>query len=779
MAKGTIKNLVKTYGFIDQDESQEDVFFLQRWVENVPSSGLREGLRLEYETQRTEKGLQAVEGTIRAIERGAEGVYRFLNPYNFVRHLEQPRPENHVLGNCPPPPHDRYVGLTGRISCTVEAKTPLFISDSHAIEEDEEHEGHKSYRFFKVKNEDGELEPALPASSLRGMVRSVFEAVTNSCYQVLGGERLDHRLEPGDALELVPARIESTENGWNLRLLTGTSRLRTGSRAPSGKQYAAWLHRYWPVKPSGTLTKQRNVKHVTRDFQARTKEGTEVNLDGLEHGQSCYALLEPRQHPHPQIKFWDVVEVSNDRAALLEKKGEHQRVEQGWLCLNNQNIEVKHSERFFFRANENNHGPEFVALSQEVIKRYEELVAGYQKRHESEVKRRRKQHQPFAKPVEKDGEKALGLSRFIYQTAEKKVRGGELVYAKLRGSTNNPQVEFIVPVSVPRVGYEYPVGELLKMHTRHLVRCSEYENLCSACRVFGWVYQKEEDGEIPQDKTTAYAGRVRLSHGEARTWEKFEDAITLAILSTPKPTTTQFYLLNAEGEPDPNVDYDDKDARLRGRKFYRHHGDADSEEYTGEPSDQNRTVRDALKPGATFTFTVDFENLAKVELGALLYALELEDDLVHRLGYAKPLGFGSVKVTVDEVEWVDWPTRLQSLDANAGWQEVDRAKVVDLKEKFCQTMHALYGDEFDKVLDDLQALLSEPLESLPVHYPRPSEEPDADGKNYEWFVGNKKRVEDRQKPKHKRKLPQPVTLNPAGEDTRGLPLIDKNGYEVK
>ena len=55
----------------------------------------------------------------------------------------------------------------------------------------------------------------------------------------------------------------------------------------------------------------------------------------------------------------------------------------------------------------------------------------------------------------------------------------------------------------------------------------------------------------------------------------------------------------------------------------------------GKQDGQNRTVTDVLDKDNTFTFTVDFENLAPVELGALLWALEL-DECHHRLGFAKP-----------------------------------------------------------------------------------------------------------------------------------------------
>jgi len=281
---------------------------------------------------------------------------------------------------------------------------------------------------------------------------------------------------------------------------------------------------------------------------------------------------------------------------------------------------------------------------------------------------------------------------------------------------------------------------------------------------------REGAEDIGLDVPTAYAGRVRLSHGTLTHSAGELPETTLAILSTPKPTTTPFYLLTKGGQPDPMVTYDTKGARLRGRKFYRHQGETNSNEYQcNDKSDQNRTVRGALKPGATFTFTVEFENLAPLELGALLYALELEEGMFHRLGYAKPLGFGSVKVTVESVQTIDWQARLQSIEAKAGWQPIDKAQY---KQEFLAAMQTLYGSKFDAVLTDLRALLGAPPD-LPIHYPRPTRRFDPEHPQYEWFVGNKRRVERRVKGD----LPGPVALLLAKDDRGGLPLIEKDGKE--
>ncbi len=691
-----------------------------------------------------------------------KGPYRFLNPYNFVRYLERERPDDHLLGNCPPPPHDRYVGLTGRITCRVEVKTPLFSSDTHAMREVQEKEGHKIYRFFEYEGE-----PALPASSLRGMIRAVFEAATNSCFAVFTNKRLSYHFDSKKAPWLAPARVEKNESDWRLRLLTGSADLRVGS-GPKDEQYAAWLFRYWPIKPSGTL-QQEPQNRRTRLFKTRTKAGKEVKLRGLIHGKECFAILQPTEHPHPRIKFWDVIALGDNRDELKRRLRDDQVVASGWLCLTNQNIEPKHSERFFFREPENNSCPETIRLDEPVRRAYEELISDYQERHCDKVQKRFRQGQPVDKRI---GDEPA-FSRFVYRDEEQKLKGGELVYAFLNGTSNNPQVEFIVPVSVPRVGYKRSIGDLLPLR---LHRCSKAQELCLACRVFGWV--SEEEKPAP-GKQTAYAGRVRFSHGKpvAGTIQTFENPIPLAILSSPKPTTTNFYLVKGDGRPDETgeLNYDDKQARLRGRKVYRRHGRMlNEQEYVRagrKEDDQNRTVKGVLKSGA-FTFTVEFENLTKEELGALLWTLELEG-WHHRLGFAKPLGFGSVLIKVEKLEVCEPSERYAALDED-GWRTIEESVWHEhCVNSFKTKMKKLYGKDFLELenIKDLRALLTEPSASLPIHYPRPPyfgepagdfTKPNPEGMQFEWFVGNKRQH-----------IPLPLT----DEEDKGLPLMEKNGNE--
>jgi CRISPR-associated protein (TIGR03986 family) len=707
------------------------------------------------------------------------GAYRFLNPYNFVRWQRPPQAfddaDTQLLGRCAPPPHDRYIGLSGKIVCQLEAMSPLFISDSDLPEpsEDDRKAGHKTYRFFHYDFGEGD-EPALPASSLRGMIRSVFEAVTNSCYAHFDyGSRLSYHLAAAESLKLVPGRVERDAQGrWQLRLLPGTARLVINDR-PRDKLYAARVERYKALSPG------RRQKGPSRPEEFRP-----VKLDGFKNGEKCLAVVRELQFP----PVWNVIALGKDRNQLRPGAGE--RIIEGYLSINNQNIESKRFERFFFRDSRNTTGPELVPLPEDVRAKYADLLKDYQERHKDTIKKwREKKHEPDQPWVERDREgritkKEAAFSRFIIG-GPKEVQDGDLVYAMLSGSVQAPQVEFIVPVAVPRVGYNRKVAQLLP---RHLHKCDDYNRLCPACRAFGWVYGHEDAPDLPIERRTAYASRIRIEAGRLIPEQRREPptlpSTALTILSTPKPTTTRFYLKPSNSQPRIRMDdyqagYDNQDNVLRGRKVYRHQGHSGDREYwaskereyralvkpDGKPeaTDQNRTVENALLPGAIFEFTIRFANLSPVELGALLWTLEMNGAQYHRLGFGKPLGFGSVRLSIADLLVTDVGLRYESI-SGAGEKSVSSDERAKWLTQFKLAMGRAYEMDFDKLphIKDLLVLLSDPRPDLPIHYPRTDVKPVEQGKNFEWFMGNNRNREAR------------FVLEIPGEE-RGLPLIDKFG----
>jgi len=644
--------------------------------------------------------------------------YRFLNPYNFVRYLITPRPSGQVLGDCPPPPHDRYVGLTGRITCTVEAVTPLFISDSHDIAGKVGE--HRSFHFFKVNGE-----PALPASSLRGMLRSVFEAATNSCFAVFDhSQRLEFRERPefGNKVKtgagIVQSLPQPASNGQPAK--DGEIRLCHVAKAGAYYEGADQWKNVLGRKPQGQPW-QCGDRAIAR--AKRLRQGYVV--------RELATSLEQ-----------------------LQPLGEYEVYIEGWLKIVGKGEGTsKRAETFFLDPAK--HGGLGVAhFGYDEMQEYNLVLAGQLDRGDLPT--------PPQSPH---------------------LTVGDLVWTEIVERANLKWAKRIVRVQVPRTPYKRTVGELLPDHLHH---CADYNTLCPACRVFGWVH--EEAASLGKRERVAYAGRVRLSHGQlvhsAGTVDDPKKGIPLAILSTPKPTTTAFYLLDTNLKPG-DVTYDTRDARLRGRKVYRHQGEWEDwspeqrqevQRPGGNQDDQNRTVYGVLQPGAKFTFDLEFECLTEVELGALLWTLELESGMYHRLGFAKPLGFGSVEVSVEHVQVLQPQERYTSLRRPEwGWTtDLDPARyIAAFKNALRQAYNQGSFEALPNVLD-LRKLLSA-QDVRQIHYPRSSETPTEDGENFKWFVGNKRRLEDTKKPPARRRLPDPELLPLPPDDTAGLRLMDERG----
>lgn len=217
---------------------------------------------------------------------------------------------------------------------------------------------------------------------------------------------------------------------------------------------------------------------------------------------------------------------------------------------------------------------------------------------------------------------------------------------------------------------------------------------------------------------------------------------------------------------------------------------------TGEANeqrdDQNRSVLGWVRPGAEFSFDIDVLNLTSVELGALLWLLTLPEGYFHRLGGGKPLGFGSVRLALEEVDVQDGRAWAESYRnafgaarlpaANDPHQEGPRrittpSQAEPLIGAYRQAIEQAYGDgkRFEQVsfIAALRQAMTGFSDKLPVHYPRARQQdpithgpqrhvpPHPDGLAYEWFVANE------------RTNTGPRLALPDLASDRGLPLLDR------
>ncbi|MBL8152955.1 MAG: TIGR03986 family CRISPR-associated RAMP protein [Anaerolineae bacterium] len=683
---------------------------------------------------------------------------RFVNPYNFVRPLPAPKlkplseatADQHLLWRCPPPPHDRYTGLSGRITCTMTAATPVFVSGDA---EDPKAE-HQTYRLFEVNGQY-----LIPGASLRGPIRSVFEAATNSAFGAFSftDEHLFYRLPADSALGLVPARVEadeSSESGFGLRFLTGSAELQPTRRSKT--LYAAWIPRH-PNPQILQKKDQRKHRHLLRQNQLV------VIPKDCEDGQSCYAAIfntrtlspnDQQGFPHWQADFIHRDPKQVDAWIKAHRNHDYQQV-QGYAYSTGLNADVKQYERFFYE--DGRHPTITTPLEEDVWKAYDALMKDYYDR--------RVKIAESLKSQSKQGRSGIVPSRFV--SSPEHLRVGTLVYADIgeKDASGHYPVRAIYPVNISRARYRRTVRDVIQSRYPHLLPPTKIEQLCLASRVFGWVSQDSE--KRPRTEQVAYRGRVRFSDALPQALKLGTQSKTLAILGEPHPTSVEFYLEDNGAEVVPRKSqphgYDDDRASIRGRKFQRHHGKWNWDiATTHDQSDQNRTIQNYYDEGTTWTFHIDFDSLQPVELGALLWTLELnfgDQRGFHRIGYGKPLGLGSVTIDVDDISIYDAAVRYAGDGSQDGRDTtIDKDACV---RAFTTTMAALYGRPFDELapIRDLKALLTPRRDELPIHYPRLDPGPPGeDNPGFAWFMDN-------------RKSTRPERLSPADQD-KGLP------YEV-
>ncbi len=690
--------------------------------------------------------------------------FRFHNPYNFI-----PAPPRKVqdpdLGDSEPVKQDRYKAghYTGCIRVRMKVVTPLLILDPEKRQESVN--GHQT--FPVLTGADGK--PLIAASSVRGMLRSAYEAITNSRFCRFSDEyesRLAYRMEAREGLRMIPARI----SGGKIHLLTGTSKVKEDG-TPDGPMYAAWLPAYAPTENDSLADISRTLRHGDR---------VSVWVELIQHHRwdpkkktyvKDFCLWRVRSLPPSQGQADEKPQPSSPPqkqpgSSSYEPLGKLRPVKEGYVCITNRNINRKHDERVFFQDEEGEKlGP--FPLTDELKQQWRALIENYRKLHREDIEaRRRSGRQPWE--YLGDGPGQTAWSRHVYEEGYEELREGTLCYARL--SADKKSVEALYPVMISRELYESSPWELLDPSLRPAARIEE---LSPADRVFGWV--RTDTARREGNERVAARGLLRLSPIHCETEdaiENFPQPLPLAILSTPKPQQARFYVAKLpDGEAQenglskPEAGYCRKKG-LRGRKVYPHHANLPSKHWENPLEDrtqqglpyqeyrrpklndqeqqdsQNRSVYGWVKANAEFMFDLYVENLSLVELGALLWLLKLPENHYLRLGGGRPLGFGSVRL---EMESCDLRTR-EGLKAWYSQWHSDNAQgdpAGQAIKAFKEAVVRAYGGKNGRfeTVRFIAAFLRACRgfeDKRPIHYPRVSPAPDPAGENYRWFVENER-----------------------------------------
>jgi len=689
------------------------------------------------------------EGLDRSLgKRGTLVVGSFYSPYYFVPVArgsrrgdlnadplrESAKPEDSALDGMR---HDRYEPRrhSGVISCTATARSPIFIGDKHP-------EGTGTVTGFTLGGN-----PALPASSLRGLISSLAEAASNSAprilsRKVLGQECYSYRKPMNEALSAIGRLVKNGEK-WRLEPLCLPT-LSYGNHGRLDDSLRKWIS----VFPSGPVFKLYTGKTQTigGELKREIAEDPPYTSWTLRTGDLRRTTIYP-------LSWTDVMTLvpGGVAEAALNIKGNARRMavsQRKDTALSPAAVSVPVVARVLgcYEAGRRDNIPETkkhevliplmaharrpsLDLSPDVLACFQQLADQMTEDSKHDVSPR-----PYEPKDTRPGRtQGQGLTPqngdlVFFDVDDRGTRVTEIAYSSIwrkRVNTENGEAanawSFFTAVD----------ENLVPLHRGRT-------KLTLAERVFGFI---EEKTNADQKGGLHWKGRVRFSHGisTANIQEMLE--VQLKELSGPKPPSPAMYFRQPQAANRFIAKRDLKPGMHwpQGRKFYLHHPGAINQDKapwrgTGEFVPARHVKVKPWPKGSQWKFEIRFDNLSDLELGMMLYALKPQDGFLHKLGMGKPIGLGSVEIKVDKVETINRQRRYTA----EGWGETrfngGELDWTQLRKDFRDGMHVEIRAAIEK-LGDPNAVSPGAEISYPVCIGN-----QAAGKHYEWFVANEERA---------------------------------------
>lgn len=556
----------------------------------------------------------------------------FVNPYNFICF---PKEKAHAYAD-----EDRHTGV---IHYTITTKTPLFIpnSSSETAFTESGTPDHKSCDFFSYteldptkKYEDEYHIPVIPGSEMRGVVRNVYETLTDSCMSVLNTDTYPVKRSPE---RFAPALLHRDHEG-NWELLPALS-LRIGLGEDA----------HWE-----TTKKGKKIRRATKPPK---------NFESFHNGTTVY-YQKPEQN---EKGSWKAIEQYSDEPGKYTNYG--------YLLKWGMGVAKLHYH--VFAVQKNKPAISELKISRDIVERKMLPVL------ESYL------DQPALIPHNKAAyeEYANDLKRFL--------NGKEEAYFPVTYSQiGNRGIFYLAPAifskEVSNQNLDKLAGKFRPCKEDFCPACDLFgsvgtnnENAKGSKIRFSDLYPEKYDQIMIEWKEPEQITDLKKDEQKktdinqkiknAFYLEKNNGKVTLQALAEPKLGNVEFYLKKPDEKAEfwtydyytTRDEYDDgrgqthlytasgKNCQLRGRKYYWHHRKVDISQEI-EKTKLNKTIR-PVKSGVTFEGELYFEGISKRQLNQLLWILDSSEQVEGKtpglkLGGVKPLGYGSVVCNVTSVE---------------------------------------------------------------------------------------------------------------------------------
>lgn len=662
--------------------------------------------------------------------------YKFHNPYNFVRtparNLNDP-----AFGDHEPATQDRYHPdlISGHITISIETMTPLLLMDQARAE----HPSNMPRLVGMKKGPDGL--PLLYGSSVKGMLRSAYEAVTNSRFGVFQTSKEPAGTTPEERKKLVhnrhlthrPSTAKSVTDWVAISLGDGRALIRRLVRVPET------LVDHIPDRSKVlALVKKYQLEHGAWLFEATHVATDQANITQIPEGQTLVSAVLRKTgtiavatNTYKKHEIIAPINVRTQRGGAAPSSDELLGVD-----------------------------PAPVRLDAEVLQRWREVIADYQLGCPDDTR---------AVPMTTRGDDGAAVTLDCHVApwrlpGDSPWRNFDLDTVAMAVLDRQGTVTKLVPAGISRHAFTNTAQDLL--HTS-LWPVDSSNAASPADRLFGFV--------TTPDEPTSYRGSILtgtpVCHNDRLMQRPGGSPVRLAILNSPKPSQFRFYTGKRDGDLlskgySEGQAFDSSSSSLRGRKMYLTHreflagGDAANNYWSPAQVNANPvngqyreyvtalsvkedkpSVRSNLlewiSPGTRFTCRLDVINASTAELAPLLWLLAQRDPggdnaapAMLKIGGGKPLGFGAVRVSVVAEE-----TRLMT------GEELASARYSTLKQRKPEPNPELCPLALAKRFDAMPGYVQDWLTMArgvtgPIHYPRTRPQPEIEG--FQWFRNNQK-----------------------------------------
>ena len=708
---------------------------------------------------------------------------RFYNPYHFVP-VEKPATqdvlrEDFKHGKPEHVTHERWTkdALSGRLIVRLRTVTPLVLGADQRRDGD---------ALAVVAPYLVAGRPAVPGSSLRGLIGSTLEAATNAPLRVLEDRRFSFRRKMEDSLSALGLIVQQGERLWLRPMALPTLESRDGGDTfeappkfrkifpqPQFKIYFGDRQQIRTEKfPYRTATREEQA--VPMPVKVIGWRGNSVARDYSLHvkGNRFAVAQLANQNDPTRLGYVRVLGCWGDR----ERDMPHTKTHELWAPLPGKDFPT-------------------LPILDSAIERFEALA---DERTEADPRL----------PFEPKDTRVRGRGENL------RLQAGDMVYFDVNDKGEVTEFSFS---AIWRGQVETTPGTAATAHkffgglggkdTKELLPMSAARTTVSLAELMlGFVDSKPEDKVV----ALSLASRIRFYDALPLPGVEglLEDRVALKILASPKTPSPAMYFKSAGGGASAPVA-----KRLltparhepQGRKWYLHgKSEAGQKPWETLKPNDNRKQKNLVQPiprDRDFYFHVDFENLSVTELGALLFALEPDVTFHHKLGMGKPLGLGSIKVDLMGTFLIDRQKRYTVAGLNVGrytsgfWTKAGSECRASLGFRYAEAVGLTSGDSSEvtaknarETFENSGHLNAASLKALrvlgnyegspsarSVHYPTVIAGPGStnlENEHFKWFVFN-----DGHREKGRGMSPKGQGLKPLTGQQSTLPDLEELTWE--